>query len=131
MINKIFSKFDYYKKALDASTLKSEAIANNMANVNTPNYKKETVDFDGVLKSYIYDDSVTMSKTNEMHMDINNNFEPQISKITDSEFRRDGNNVDMDVEMAELAKNQIKYNAVTQQLSDQIKRLKYVIREGR
>lgn len=132
MLDKSFSKVNFFKKAMDASWLKNQAISNNMANVNTPGYKRETVNFEATLKSALEQEaSVGMNKTHGGHIDINNSGEPRIEKVMDTSFRMDDNNVDIDVEMAELSKNQLQYNALTNQLNAQLQRLRSAITGGR
>lgn len=132
MLNKSFSNVNFFKKAMDASWLKNQAIANNMANVNTPGYKRETVNFEEALKSAMdQNGAIQIRKTDSAHMDLNNPIEPKIDKVTDTSFRMDDNNVDIDVEMAELSKNQLQYNALTNQLNAQLQRLRSVISGGR
>jgi flagellar basal-body rod protein FlgB len=58
MLGKLNSNIGVYKKALDASWLKQTAISNNLANVNTPGYKRQDVKFDSILKNYISDNSI-------------------------------------------------------------------------
>lgn len=132
MLDKSFNSVNFFKKALDASWLKNQAISNNMANVNTPGYKKETVNFEAALKGALdQQNGLSMKTTHEGHMDINNPSEPRIEKVSNTSFRMDDNNVDIDVEMAELSKNQLQYNALTNQLNAQLQRLRSVITGGR
>jgi flagellar basal-body rod protein FlgB len=56
---------------------------------------------------------------------------PEIVQEDFTSMRKDGNNVDVDVEMAELAKNSIKYNALIAQMSKEFSRIKLAINGGR
>lgn len=130
----VFSKIDIIRKAMDATWLKSQAISNNMANVNTPGYKKQTVEFNDVLQSYVDQSngiSSGLNKTNTKHMSVNNSIGPSISVDESGQMRVDGNNVDVDKEMAEDAENSIQYNYLTKQISDEFRRIKLAIRDGR
>jgi|LGVF01.1.fsa_nt_gb flagellar basal-body rod protein FlgB len=129
MLNKSFSQINLYNKALDASWQKNEAISNNIANVNTPNYKRETVAFEEVLKRAM-GTSIPVSRTHENHMPMTTDISPSIVKDKNTSFRRDGNNVNIDTEMAELAENQIKYETITKQLNSNLKRLRLAMSEG-
>lgn len=134
MLKNSLGSVDLFKKVLDASWLKNEAITKNMANINTPGYKRETVEFDSLLKTYLNQNNSSMTVTNDKHFKIANapnGLEPKISKVTDTNFRNDENNVNIDVEMTEFSKNMIKYNAMTQQVSSQLKRIRLAIRDGR
>jgi len=118
---------------MDASWLKNEAITHNLANVNTPGYKRQTVNFDNILKDHLQlGDDVRMNVTHSNHMTVNGplGLTPQIEEQRDTSFRTDGNNVNVDIEMSELAKNQLKYAALTEQLNGQLTRLKTVIKSN-
>lgn len=134
MLKQSFGSVDLFKKVLDASWLKNTTISRNIANVNTPEYKREVVEFDGLLKKYLDQDGSKMTVTNEKHMSFANQpngLEPKVSRVSDRSFRNDGNSVNVDVEMTEFSKNLIKYNAMTQQVSNQLKRVRMAIRDGR
>lgn len=135
MLNNSFARIDLIKKALDASWMKNEAISANIANVNTPGYKRKTVEFDSVLKDYLSESAgPRMTVTNPKHFPISGgtqSLNPEMSTVEDTSFRLDQNNVNIDVEMSEYSKNLIKYNALIQQVSGQIKNLRMAIRDGR
>ena len=134
MLDKSFQRIDIFKKTMDASWLKNEAISHNLANVNTPGYKRQTVNFESVLTDYLrLGPGTSMSITNEKHMTANGplGLTPRIEEMTDTSFRTDQNNVNVDLEMSELAKNQIKYAALTEQLNGQLTRLKTTIKSNR
>lgn len=134
MLNRSFGRINLINKALDASWLKNEAISKNIANVNTPGYKREVVEFDTVLKDYLNMSGFKMKTTNEKHIPIHGQtggLEPTVTNVQDTSFRKDQSNVNIDVEMSEYSKNLIKYNTLTQQVSGQIKSLRMAIRDGR
>lgn len=83
------------KMSLDATELRSKTIANNIANVNTPGYKRKYVSFEDTLNSNI--------KT-----------EPKIEMKEDdsTKVRFDGNNVDLENEKVNQAANTLQYNAL-------------------
>ena len=121
------------EQALAASSLRQKAISNNIANVNTPEYKKSEVLFEDMLQSAINGDKMPMLQTNIRHLSPQKAGipTPRLNVVGNTSIRKDGNNVDIDVEMANLAKNSIYYNAVAQQLSSYYLGLKSVIKEGR
>lgn len=133
MLDKSFQRIDIFKRTMDASWLKNEAISNNLANINTPGYKRQVVNFEGILKNHLnMGDQTQMRVTNQVHLTANGaqGLRPQIQEVSDTSYRTDGNNVNVDVEMAELAKNQLKYAALTEQLNGQLTRLKLAIKGG-
>lgn len=134
MLKDSFGSIDVFKKVLDASWLKNTTISDNIANVNTPGYKRKVVEFDSLLKNYLDQGSNSMTVTNEKHFKIHNqtnNLEPKITTVEDTSFRKDENNVNVDVEMTEFSKNLIKYNAMSQQVTAELKRVRMAIRDGR
>lgn len=130
VLNRSFNNINIYKKVLDASWLRNTAISNNIANVNTPNYKRQVVNFDDVLRSYIEQGGTTMlNKTHSGHMDAPEmSLNPRISQVKDTAFREDGNNVNIDVEMAERTKNEIRYTAMTDKVTGTFTNLRTAIK---
>ena len=117
-------------KALDGIQLRHQAIANNLANVDTPEYKRRDVDFKSELKAALEQDDLKLNKTDNMHLTTNtkiSQFKPKVKVENDTSMRNDKNNVDIDYEMAALAKNTLEYQAVTKLLSMKFKNLGNVI----
>lgn len=110
--------------ALGAAGKRQEVLANNLANVNTPGYKRLEVDFDGVLAQ-----AVDAARTGDKQaLDA---LRPGVATDEGVAVRVDGNSVDVDQEMAHLAENNIRYNALVQLTQKKLEGLKYVISEGR
>lgn len=125
MINtNVYDYINVLDKAADASFLKNTAISNNIANVDTPGYKRQDVDFESVLQQEIgrskyisLDDKI--KDVSLSHLDV--------GTYTDSEeysYRLDGNNVDIDTENVELAANQLVYKGLTESISQEFSRMK-------
>jgi flagellar basal-body rod protein FlgB len=131
MLNQGLKAIDLQKKALDASWLRQSVLSNNIANVNTPGYKRQDVEFESMLSDFLSSSKLMMSKTHPKHMDTHGIGEAHIYTETGTSLRIDGNNVNIDTEMAEIAKNSIKYNAMATDVNNQIRRLKAAIRTGR
>jgi flagellar basal-body rod protein FlgB len=134
MIDSIFLHSNVLGKALDAAWLKNNVITNNLANVDTPNFRASSVDFQSVFKDAINGASAaSMKKTRDKHMSIggNDGLSPIVTEDTASVMRMDGNNVDMESEQVELAENAIYYNTVLQKLGEEYSRIKYAIGEGK
>jgi len=132
VINASFKNVDFLKKAMDGSWLKNKAIANNIANINTPGYKREVVNFEDVLKNQLNITGGTqINKTNAAHMDNYNGYTPTIEKVENTSFRKDDNNVNIDIEMAEYSKNTIHFQFLTKQLNSQFSRIRSAIKDGR
>jgi len=131
----MYSNINFLGGALDALWLRNEVISNNIANVNTPGFKSSSVNFEKLLKDEIDRKGLKPITTNEKHMKFKgsgiNTLTPKIVKNRKTSYRNDGNNVDIDREMAQLTKNAMKYNSVVQQLMKEFSILKSAINEGR
>lgn len=122
--------YDYINvldKAADASWLRESAITNNLANVDTPGYKRQEVDFEGILKT-----ELGRSKYETLDQKIKNihlnhlNARTYIDSANYS-YRLDRNNVDIDTEEVELASEQLRYTALTSSVNHEFSRLKSVM----
>lgn len=134
MVNNLFNNVNVLQKGLDASWLKNQVITNNIANVDTPGFKSSNVEFESAFKSALEQGGMVTKKTREKHMDFGvslNDMSSMVTKNDNSSMRMDGNNVDIDTENAELAKNTIYYNTLVQQISSELRRLSMVINEGK
>ncbi|OAH53755.1 flagellar biosynthesis protein FlgB [Domibacillus aminovorans] len=114
---------------LNYASLQQKAIANNIANVDTPNYKSQEVSFKQILEKK--SDSLQANRTNERHFTFSSTSDGTIIAKRNLSYNESGNNVDIDQEMSDLATNQIYYNALTDRLSSKFSSLSNVIRGGR
>jgi flagellar basal-body rod protein FlgB len=117
------------RRELDAGTMRQRVIANNIANVNTPNFKKSSVRFEETLKRATGDDLPVLT-SDPRHIGgpgSDAGMEPVVVKNERTTLRADGNNVDVDQEMSALALNTILYNAATQAINERLALLSYVI----
>ena len=108
-------------------------ISNNVANVNTPGFKKSDVVFESLLRDQLGDGKrLQMARTNEKHYPQVTGAVPkaQVQVQKDTSIRLDGNNVDIDAEMAGMAKNSIYYQAVAQDIGRYFTSLKNAIKGG-
>lgn len=122
-------------KSMDAASLRNEVIANNIANVNTPKFKRSEVLFEDKMKKILAGKAGQdrLRCTDPRHMQINSDgstlkdFQSDIKQLNDLSYRNDENNVDIDVENANLTKNKIYYDSVSQSMSNEIKLLRMAI----
>lgn len=120
--------YDLIKKDLDATTVRGKAIANNMANINTANYKRFDVVFKGELNK---NDELSMKTTNTKHINSEENDNGiEVNQDTTSSVKADGNNVDLDVEKANQASNTLLYNALITCANDRLTSTRNVITGG-
>lgn len=122
------SNYELLTRALDASSLRQEAVSNNIANVNTPGYKAQKIEFENLLEQAMSKNG--MLRTHDRHLGTGDieSIQPQSVRREGTSIRDDGNNVDIDLEMAELAANNIYYNALTTQLSSKYSMVRSVLR---
>ena len=133
MINTgVYDYINVLGKAADGSWARNNAIANNIANIDTPNYKRQDVSFQAELQHALKASKYTSLDTKVRELNEGNrlsHIEPR--KYTDYanySYRLDENNVDIDNENVELASNQIVYQAIVQSINSEFANLKTVIK---
>ncbi len=126
MINdKMFTLPNIMNKALEASWNRQELITNNIANTDTPGYQRKDISFEQSLRQQV-------EKHTSIHkIDLGQLQGEIVSPNSNFRHRLDGSNVDVDWEMAELAKNKIKYDAIVTQTSRHLQRLKSAVNNVR
>ena len=130
MSSGMFGYVNVLKAAADASWTREEVLTNNIANVDTPNYKRQDVDFTTYLRSAL---SRTNGGSSSLTNRVNNlNYNDiAIKTYTDNStlsYRLDGNNVDLSTENVELASEQINYNALIDSMNNEFSRFKTVLK---
>lgn len=115
------------ERALDYSSAKNRAISNNIANADTPGYKAQRVSFQEQLEKA----SLEAKKNDHRHLSFKGPQKSNFQFQKGQSYHHNGNGVDMDHEMSELAKNQIYYNAAIDRLSSKFNGIKESIRGGR
>lgn len=123
--------FDNTLKALDlalgAASQRQAVLSNNLANVNTPMYKRQDVNFDGVLAKALDSEKAA----GDIGAPALDSLAPQVYTDTTTSMRADGNNVDVDNEMANLAENNVRYNALVQLAAKNIDTIRDVAANSR
>ncbi|WP_067931412.1 flagellar basal body rod protein FlgB [Alicyclobacillus kakegawensis] len=117
--------FQLLQNALAASNLRQSVYANNIANVDTPGYKRQDVSFESMLQQQLASTDGSGLTTDELNQLVS--VQPQVVTDTSTAVQNNGNNVDVDAEMSELAANQIRYNALVQDVDLRILRLREAI----
>ncbi|NLK75047.1 MAG: flagellar basal body rod protein FlgB [Clostridiales bacterium] len=120
-----FNYINVLGKAADASWTRHEVLSNNLANVDTPRYKRKDVQFETYLmKELIGDNSLDKRVAN---INLRRLEATTYTDYANLSYRMDGNNVDIDTETANLAQNQIKYYALLDSITHEFNRLKSVL----
>lgn len=106
--NKLFEQLNFRGE-------RQKVISSNIANVNTPNYKTKELVFEDELNSSMAN-NLQLKATNTRHMsNLNGSFassNPRLTTVKGLEEQNDGNNVNMDTQMAEMSKNKIIFDAI-------------------
>lgn len=122
-----YNYINVLEKTCDASWTRNSLISNNIANVDTPNYKRKDLKFEEYLSS-----AVTLGSSLDediANVDLDTLIGTTYTDYGNVDYRLDGNNVDIDTESAELAKNQIKYYTMLDSVSQEFSRLKMVMQK--
>lgn len=123
--NLLFTK-NNIERGLDAAWLRNDVISQNIANVDTPGYKRKVVQFEEFLNNEMKTGRISQGKSRFSTNGIQITEDP-----AESSYRSDGNNVDIENEMALLAANTLRYNTLIQRMNGDFQKLKTVIRGGR
>lgn len=108
---------DLLHKMVDFSALKAKVVANNIANVNTPGFKRLDVSFDNQLTDAVKNEELVKEIRFKVKADGG-----------DNAFRNDQNTVNIDKEMSELMQNSIEYEVYTQLMSQKYKLMSQAMR---
>jgi len=118
------------KVALDGLSLRQQAISRNLANIDTPGFKAQTVDFKTTLERMVDKGNLLpLALTDEDHLTTaaaKTGF--SLSLRPGGSLRADENNVDIDVEMTDMSETGIQYQAVEQAISKKLLLLKTLAR---
>lgn len=120
---------DLLARGLTGAARRHEAIAGNIANVNTPRYPRQDVEFLELLRrEFRAGTSLGLRLTEAGHLAP---VKPGAQAGQRLFMRNDGNAVDLEYEMNQLAGNALYFNALSRQLQSSLGRLRVAITEGR
>jgi len=115
-------------KAADAAWTRNDVIANNIANVDTPNYKRQDVKFEDILERELRGAKYTSLDNKVSNVSLNRLDGEVYTDSVGYSYRVDDNNVDVETENVELAANQLKYNMLTDSINNEFKLLQAVMK---
>ncbi|SOB92979.1 flagellar basal-body rod protein FlgB [Ureibacillus xyleni] len=119
------------ENGLNYASLKNKTIAQNIANVDTPNYKAKDVSFEKMLQEAKVN-GLKANRTDIRHYDFTiQQSTPGVFSYENFKYRSNGNGVDMDAQQASLAENTIYYNALVDRISGKFNTLNTVIKGGK
>ena len=122
VLSNAYNYINVLDKAADASWVRNDVLANNIANADTPNYKRKDVQFETYLSNAeAGTDSLDETVAN---IDLSTLESTTYTEQAGLSYREDGNNVDISTENVELAKNQLKYYTLMNSVNQEFGRLK-------
>ena len=125
--------FDYTNildKAADASWMRENVITNNIANIDTPGYKRQDVDFESVLQKALGKTKYSSldTKVRELNQDLGKLTTTSYTDAANYSYRLDRNNVDENTENAELASESLRYQLLTTAITNNFSRMQTVLK---
>ena len=121
-------------KVLDMQLQRQNLVGSNLANIKTPGYRARKLEFEDQLQAALgLDAQGKMSLTNEKHMPMAfdvNKFGPEWSQAFKPRLVHGEDRVDLDKEMATMAKANLQYSALTSVIRSGYDGLKQIIVEG-
>lgn len=127
---------DILKRSMDVSLLRREVIADNIANSDTPDFKRSMINFESQLKRALDSENIKpfpTLMTDERHMTFERPMdyrEVQPKKYWDylSTAKNNGNNVDIEVETMNMLQNQLLYQTMSTVVQNQFSKVNIVLR---
>ena len=125
--------FDYTNildKAADASWMRENVITNNIANIDTPGYKRQDVDFESVLQKALGKTKYSSldKMVRELNQDLGKLTTTSYTDAANYSYRLDRNNVDENTENAELASESLRYQLLTTAITNNFSRMQTVLK---
>lgn len=127
------------ERSLDVESMRRKIIADNMANADTPHFKRSEVTFEAAIKNalksedYVRTDAIPNKMTDARHMEFfqavdYHNIKPKVHLDYLTSMRNDGNNVDPERETQDMLENQLRYQALAQIFSNNDRLIQTVMR---
>jgi len=124
----IDTSLDAAKLALDGLSLRQQVISRNIANVDTPGYRAQSVNFESAVQNALHrGTSLALRNTHDAHLAADSSSVGFTSAMRNGgSVRADQNDVDIDVELTEMSETGIWYQAVSQSVSKKLALLKSI-----
>ena len=141
MLDSLFGNSKVIEKALNGLAARQRVIGENVANSDTPRYKRMEVAYESQLRAALkaeqQPDDLPLKTADARHLSLGphagglDDVHTIMNQITDETYRNDGNNVDIDAEMAKMAETNIRFNAMATVERNKFDGLKQLLRELR
>lgn len=138
-MNTFTRSVDLLQRAMDASSLRYQVSANNLANSEVPNFKRSTVNFESELKRAFESEEKArngfkLTTTDERHIQLNEPYdyrdvEPRRVLDYTTTAKANGNNVDAETEANNILQIQMQYRLLTQLTSFEFSQLNTVMKK--
>lgn len=127
------SALGIHQYAMGVRNARSEIIASNLANSDTPGYKAKDIDFKTALSNAIHNNngnSVSLTQTDSKHIPLTTsiNVGNQLYRVPLQPDTGDGNTVDTQTERAEFLENALRYQASMEFLNQRLALLNRAIK---
>lgn len=129
------------ENGMDAAMLRRKVLANNIANVDVPHFKRSEVVFESEMKRAIddtnqFEKDASTFQLKRVHPDHiphrqykrYTDVAPKVSIDYNSAMRNDGNNVDIEDEVSKLVRNQMQYNMMVDRIGGEFRMLNQLTR---
>ncbi len=126
VLSNAYNYINVLDKAADASWTRNDVLANNIANADTPGYKRKDVQFESYLADAVAGTDSLDATVADLDLDTLN--ATTYTEQAGLSYRMDENNVDITTENVELAKNQMKYYTLMNSINQEFSRLKSALR---
>jgi len=140
MLDSLFGNINVLSVAMNGLASRQRVIGENVANGDTPRYKRMEVAYEEQLRAALKGDEtdeLPMATASQRHFSIGpmakglDDVHATLNQVTDETFRVDGNNVDIDSEMAKLAETNLRYNTMATLARNRFEGLKNLLRDIR
>ena len=123
-----FDHINVLNRAADAAWQRNEAISNNIANVDTPGYKRQDVAFESVLQQALGNNRYQSMDDKVANVNLSRLRGRAYVDYANYSYRLDGNNVDIENENVMLAENQLKYQGLISSINQEFTNLQTVMK---
>jgi len=110
---------------------RQKVISSNIANLNTPNYKTKDISFESALQNKQKENDLKMTITNKNHIrpmeDLSNKSQVRTFEVDGLEVQNDGNNVNLDQQISQMAQNKVIHGAITNSIKKDATWFKLVV----
>ena len=139
LLDSLYGNLDVLQGSLHGLSARNKAIGENIANADTPGYKRLEVSFEGNLRKAMKaklaaSDDLPLKTGAGRHFTLGPSGDGSLTemrKVMEQSYRNDGNNVNIDLEMANLAETNIRYNTMATLTRGKFEGLKNILREIR